>query len=72
MPNDETPGLLGIDDADDELDGDTDESLFLTAKNAARADSYIAEHTEFSRSAVQRLISDGFITVNGRTTKPIQ
>ena len=70
MPNDETPGLLGIDDADDELDGDTDESLFLTAKNAARADSYIAEHTEFSRSAVQRLISDGFITVNGRTIKP--
>ena len=70
MPNDETPGIPGIDDADDELDGDTDEGLFLTAGNAARADSYIAEHTEFSRSAVQRLISDGFITVNGRTIKP--
>ena len=49
------------------MPGETEERLELIASRAGvRLDKYIAEeHPELSRSYVQRLISDGLVTVNG-------
>ena len=35
-----------------------------------RLDSYLASHTEISRSALQRLVAEGCVTVNGSAVRP--
>ena len=49
---------------------ETDEPLVLSAAvSGQRLDSFIAENSPFSRSAVQKLIDGGFITVNSAFQK---
>jgi len=44
---------------------------FVTERAGSRLDKYVAERLpQLSRTQVQRLISSGFITVNGRVAKP--
>lgn len=46
------------------------EQTHLTAESAGRLDAYISERTELTRNAVQRLIREGAVTVNGKVEKP--
>mgnify|MGYP003571269049 CR=1 FL=1 len=39
------------------------------AEKSLRIDKYLAEETEYSRSTIQKMISDGFIKVNGKSVK---
>ena len=43
--------------------------IIVEEDSKKRIDAYIAEKTEYSRVAVQRLIDEGKITVNGKITK---
>lgn len=44
---------------------------FIADNKGARLDKYVSErHPELSRSHVQKLIAEGFITVNGQAAKP--
>ena len=43
--------------------------VIAAQKNGGRLDAFAAEHTEFTRSAVQRLLLCGAVTVNGRSEK---
>ncbi len=45
--------------------------VILTVETGGtRLDAYIAEHTDFTRSAAQRLIESGAVTVDGEIKKP--
>jgi len=39
-------------------------------ENQTRLDKYLSENTEYSRSMIQKMLTDGFILVNGETVKP--
>ena len=43
--------------------------VIAAQKNGGRLDAFAAEHTELTRSAVQRLLLCGAVTVNGRSEK---
>ena len=43
--------------------------IIVEEDSKKRIDAYLADKTEYSRVAVQRLIDEGKITVNGKTTK---
>ena len=45
------------------------EEIIVNDENAKRIDAYLAEKTEYSRVAIQRLIDEEKITVNGNKTK---
>ena len=44
--------------------------LIVEIEGTKRIDAYISENTEFSRTAVQRLIEEDKITINGNKEKP--
>lgn len=44
--------------------------IIVNKEVTKRIDAYISENTEYSRTAVQRLIEENKITVNGRKEKP--
>ena len=44
-------------------------NIIVDSNEKKRIDAYIAEKTEYSRVAIQRLISEGKITVNGKIIK---
>ena len=44
-------------------------TLYVEEASGARLDAYVAEHTELSRSAAQKLIEEGRITVNGKLSQ---
>ena len=46
------------------------ELVALPDDEGERLDSYLASHTEISRSALQRLIEEGCVTVNGSQVRP--
>ena len=46
-----------------------DERLLLIAEEGGRLDAYVSAHTALTRSAAQRLIRQGSVTVNGRAEK---
>ncbi|HET6455694.1 MAG TPA: RluA family pseudouridine synthase [Armatimonadota bacterium] len=46
------------------------ELVVSPADEGERLDSYLASHSRISRSALQRLIEDGCVTVNGSTVRP--
>lgn len=48
---------------------ETAEKLYCGTKNGGRLDAFAAEHTELTRSAVQRLLLCEAVTVNGRSEK---
>ena len=43
--------------------------LIVESEEQKRIDAYISENTEYSRTAVQRLIEEEKITVNGKKEK---
>lgn len=55
----------------DDTDGAEQAVIELTVETGgSRLDAYIAEHTDFTRSAAQRLIESGAVTVDGEIKKP--
>lgn len=55
----------------DDTDGAEQAVIELTVDTGgSRLDAYIAEHTDFTRSAAQRLIESGAVTVDGEIKKP--
>lgn len=62
--------LIEIEDFDDENDDSCEEIIVVSDKENERIDVYISGKLEdVSRSSVQKLISDGNITVNGKQIK---
>ena len=48
----------------------TETTLLIAEQPAARIDAYLAEQTELSRSKVQKLIKEQFVSLNGKPTSP--
>lgn len=62
---------IELDDAESAEQAAIELTLTITVEaGGQRLDAYIAEHTDFTRSAAQRLIESGAVTVDGEIKKP--
>ena len=48
----------------------TETILLIAERTAPRIDAYLAEHTDLTRSRIQKLIKDGAVTQNSKPCKP--
>jgi len=71
MSSDEVKPIESTSDADESSDGDLKHYRWRVAKNLTRRiDQYLVDRVGYlSRAGVQRLIDDGLVKVNGKTTK---